>query len=101
VYLDSGATSQKPRSVLDAERDFYEMRSAAVHRGAHHLAEEATDAFESARSTVAAFVGARAQDIVFTRNATEALNLVAYAFTNATLGRGAGAFRARPRATRS
>lgn len=88
VYLDSGATSQKPRSVLDAERDFYEMRSAAVHRGAHHLAEEATDAFESARRTVATFIGAEPQDIVFTRNATEALNLVAYAFTNSTLAGG-------------
>lgn len=85
VYLDSGATSQKPRSVLDAERDFYEHRSAAVHRGAHHLAEEATDAFESARRTIAAFIGGQSEDIVFTRNATEALNLVSYAFTNSTL----------------
>ena len=92
VYLDSGATSQKPRSVLDAERDFYENRSAAVHRGAHHLAEEATEAFEAARSTVAAFIGAQPQDIVFTRNATEALNLVAYAFTNATLAGGPARF---------
>ena len=82
VYLDSGATSQKPRSVLDAERDFYEHRSAAVHRGAHHLAE---DAFESARRTIAAFIGGQSEDIVFTRNATEALNLVSYAFTNSTL----------------
>ncbi len=85
VYLDSGATSQKPRSVLDAERDFYDDRSAAVHRGAHHLAEEATDAFESARRTIAAFIGGQSEDIVFTRNATEALNLVSYAFTNSTL----------------
>lgn len=85
VYLDSGATSQKPRQVLDAERDFYEQRNAAVHRGAHQLAEEATDAFENARSTVAAFIGANASELVFTRNATESLNIVAYAFSNSTL----------------
>jgi cysteine desulfurase / selenocysteine lyase len=83
VYLDSGATSQKPRQVLDAERAFYEQHNAAVHRGAHQLAEEATDAFESARETVAAFIGAQAREVVFTKNATEALNLVAYALSNA------------------
>lgn len=85
VYLDSGATSQKPVSVLDAEREFYEKHNAAVHRGAHQLAEEATDAFEHARSNIARFVGAQADDIVFTKNATEAINLVAYSFLNATL----------------
>ncbi|MBU6243691.1 MAG: cysteine desulfurase [Actinomycetales bacterium] len=84
VYLDSGATSQKPTSVLDAERHFYENANAGVHRGAHALAEEATDAYESARSRIAGFVGARSEDIVFTKNATEALNLAAYAFSNAT-----------------
>lgn len=84
VYLDSGATSQKPRAVLDAEREFYERHNAAVHRGAHLLAEEATDAYERARATISAFVGGAAEELVFTRNATEALNLVAYAFTNAT-----------------
>lgn len=83
VYLDSGATSQKPRSVLDAERAFYEQHNAAVHRGAHRLAEEATDAYEGARAKVAAFIGAAAREIVFTKNATEALNLIAYALTNA------------------
>jgi len=83
VYLDSGATSHKPRRVLDAERAFYEQHNSAVHRGAHQLAEEATDAYESARETVARFIGARAQEVVFTKNATEALNLVAYAFSNA------------------
>ncbi len=83
VYLDSGATSHKPTAVLDAERAFYEQHNAAVHRGAHQLAEEATDAFEAARATVAAFVGAPADEVVFTKNATEALNLVAYAFSNA------------------
>lgn len=84
VYLDSGATSQKPLQVLDAERDFYLTCNAAVHRGAHALAEEATDAYEAARARIAGFVGARPDEIVFTRNATEAINLVAYAFTNAT-----------------
>ncbi len=87
VYLDSGATSQKPRQVLDAERWYYETHNAAVHRGAHQLAEEATDAFEGARSTIAAFIGAQPDEVIFTRNATEALNLVSYAFTNSTSGR--------------
>jgi cysteine desulfurase/selenocysteine lyase len=83
VYLDSGATSHKPSVVLDAERAFYEQHNAAVHRGAHLLAEEATDAFEEARATVARFVGAPDHEVVFTKNATESLNLVAYAFSNA------------------
>ncbi|HSK28084.1 MAG TPA: cysteine desulfurase [Jiangellales bacterium] len=83
VYLDSGATSQKPGCVLDAEREFYEQHNAAVHRGAHQLAEEATDAYEGARATVAAFVGADPAEVVFTKNATEAINLVAYSMSNA------------------
>ncbi len=83
VYLDSGATSQKPRSVLDAEREFYERHNAAVHRGAHQLAEEATDAYESARRTIAGFIGADEGEVVFTKNATEGVNLVAYAMSNA------------------
>ena len=83
VYLDSGATSQKPRVVLDAEREFYEQHNAAVHRGAHQLAEEATEAFEGARATVARFLGAPADEVVFTKNGTEGLNLLAYAFSNA------------------
>jgi len=83
VYLDSGATSQKPQQMLDAERAFYEQHNAAVHRGAHQLAEEATDAFEGARETVARFIGAQSREVVFTKNATEALNLVAYSFSNA------------------
>jgi cysteine desulfurase/selenocysteine lyase len=83
VYLDSGATSQKPRQVLDAEREFYERHNAAVHRGAHQLAEEATDAYESARETIARFIGGHAGEVVFTKNATEAINLVAYAMGNA------------------
>ncbi|MGL5816756.1 MAG: SufS family cysteine desulfurase [Phycicoccus sp.] len=91
VYLDSGATSHKPRQVLDAERHFYEHTNAAVHRGAHQLSEEGTDAYEAARETVARFVGARSSsEVVFTRNATEALNLVAYAFTNGAAGGGGG-----------
>ena len=84
VYLDSGATSQKPLAVLDAEREFYEQCNAGVHRGAHALAEEATDAYEAARAKIAGFVGARPQQVVFTKNATEALNLAAYAFSNAS-----------------
>ena len=84
VYLDSAATSQKPTAVLDAEREFYETSNAAVHRGAHQLAEEATDAYEGAREAIAGFVNARSRDIVFTKNATEGLNLAAYAFSNAT-----------------
>ena len=78
VYLDSGATSQRPLPVLDAERDFLLTCNAAVHRGAHQLAEEATDAYESARERIAAFIGAGTDEVVFTKNATEALNLVAY-----------------------
>src|SRR5438045_9630927 len=69
VYLDSGATSQKPVQVLDAERAFYEHHNAAVHRGAHQLSEEATDAYESARATVARFIGRRADEAVVTKNA--------------------------------
>ena len=83
VYLDSGATSHKPGQVLDAERAFYEQHNSAVHRGAHQLAEEATDAYESARETIARFIGAQAREVVFTKNATEGLNLIAYAFSNA------------------
>jgi cysteine desulfurase / selenocysteine lyase len=83
VYLDSGATSQKPVAVLDAEREFYEQHNSAAHRGAHLLGEEATDAYESARDRVAAFIGADPGEIVFTKNATEAINLVAYAMSNA------------------
>ena len=83
VYLDSGATSQKPRQVLDAERAFYELHNAAPHRGAHQLAEEATEAYESARERIAAFIGASADEVVFTKNATEGINLVAYAMSNA------------------
>ena len=93
VYLDSAATSQKPECVLDAEQDFYTQRNAAVHRGAHQLAEEATEAFEAARGHVARFVGASADEIVWTANATAGINLLTYAFSNASIGRGGAAAR--------
>ena len=86
VYLDSGATSQKPQVVIDAESDFYRLHNAAVHRGAHQLAEEATDIYEGARSTVAAFLNAAEDEVIFTKSATESLNLVAYAMGNAPAG---------------
>src|SRR5664279_3785691 len=85
VYLDSGATSQRPVPVIDAEQEYVTGHNAAVHRGAHQLAEEATDFYESARERIAAFVGVgRAEELIFTKNATEAINLVAYSLSNAT-----------------
>ncbi|MGO1052547.1 cysteine desulfurase [Crossiella sp. CA198] len=97
VYLDSGATSQRPRQVLDAERHFLETSNAAVHRGAHQLAEEATDAYEEARAKIAAFIGVGADEVVFTKNATEGVNLVAYAMSNAaTAGELASRFQVGP-----
>ena len=86
VYLDSGATAQKPQSVIDAEVDFYRLHNAAAHRGAHQLAEEATDLFEGARAKIATFIGAAADEVVFTKSATESLNLIAYAMGNAPVG---------------
>lgn len=91
TYLDSGATSQRPAAVLDAEREFATTMNSAVHRGAHTLAAEATELFEDARATVARFVGADEDEIVWTSNATEAINLVAYSISNASLGRGGAA----------
>jgi cysteine desulfurase/selenocysteine lyase len=88
AYLDSGATAQRPRAVLDAERRFLETDNSAVHRGAHTLAALATEAFEEARETVARFVGAASHEVVWTANATDAINLVAHGLTAATLGRG-------------
>jgi cysteine desulfurase/selenocysteine lyase len=78
AYLDSGATSQRPLQVLDAEREFLTTSYGAVHRGAHQLMEEATDAYEAGRADIAAFVGTETDELVFTKNATEALNLVSY-----------------------
>jgi cysteine desulfurase/selenocysteine lyase len=86
VYLDSGATSQKPEVVIAAESDFYRLHNAAVHRGAHQLAEEATDIYEGARETVARFINASIDEVVFTKSATESLNLIAYAIGNALPG---------------
>ncbi len=88
VYLDSAATSQKPQSVLDAMTRYYEMTNANVHRGVHALAEEATEAYESARNTVARFVCADPRGVVFTKNATEAFNLLAYSWARTRLGEG-------------
>ncbi len=87
IYLDSGATSQKPVSVLDAERTFYEQHNGAAHRGAHLLSEEGTEIYEAARAKVAAFLGADPGEIVFTKSATESINLVAYTLT-ASIGPG-------------
>lgn len=86
VYLDSGATSQRPQRVWDAERDFVLGCNAPVHRGSYQLAEEATDAYESAREAIASFVGAANDEIAFTKNATEALNLVAYVLGDSRAG---------------
>ncbi len=88
VYLDSGATSQKPLTVIEAEGEFYKLHNAAAHRGAHQLAEEATEAYESAREKAAAFIASPggASEIIFTKGATESLNLLAYAMGNAPAG---------------
>ena len=77
VYLDSGATTQKPQAVIDAEVDFYSNHNAAVHRGSHLLAEEADAIYEGARASVARFIGADVSEIVFTKSATESLNIAA------------------------
>ena len=82
IYLDSGATSQKPNSVIEAESNFYRTVNAAVHRGAHLLAEEASEAYESAREKVATFIGATSNEVIFTKSATESLNIIAYSFGN-------------------
>ncbi len=89
IYLDSAATAQKPRCVIDAEREFYERYNANVHRGAYLIAEEATAAYEAAREKVARFLNAPSKDtIVFTRGTTEAINLVAYSWGWANLREG-------------
>ncbi|TYR18392.1 cysteine desulfurase [Corynebacterium urealyticum] len=86
IYLDSGATAQRPLQVLDAERDFLTKHNAPVHRGAYQIAEEATDAYEGAREAIAAFVGAEDEEIAFTKNATEALNEVAFVLGDSRAG---------------
>jgi len=86
VYLDNASSSHKPRQVLDAERAFVEQHYSNVHRGVHTLSQEATDSYEAARGTIAGFIGAQHDEVVFTKNATEAYNLVAYSFGNAAAG---------------
>jgi cysteine desulfurase/selenocysteine lyase len=89
VYLDSAATSQKPRAVIDAISRYYEESNANVHRGVHHLSERATRAYDDARATVARFIGARdPREIVFVRGTTEAVNLVAQTFGRSSVGPG-------------
>jgi cysteine desulfurase/selenocysteine lyase len=90
AYLDSGATSQKPFQVLDAEREFLTTSNGAVHRGAHQLMEESTDAYEHGREDIAAFVGADGDELVFTKNATESINLVAYVLGDERFERSVG-----------
>ena len=86
IYLDSAATSQKPQVVIDAMATHYQRHNANIHRGIHRLAEEATEAYEAARSRTAEFIGASSsKEIVFTKNATEALNLVAFSWGRANL----------------
>jgi cysteine desulfurase/selenocysteine lyase len=85
VYLDSAATSQKPRQVIDTMSAFYERTNAGVHRSVHTLGEESTAAYEAARGKVAAFVGADPRGVVFTRGTTESINLVAYAWARKRL----------------
>jgi cysteine desulfurase / selenocysteine lyase len=93
IYLDSANTSQKPRQVLDAMDDFYERHNANIHRATHQLGEEATQAYEGARAKVAPFIGAaEPAEVVFTKNVSEAINLVAYAMGNATASGQRGRF---------
>ena len=82
IYLDSGATSQKPEVVIQAEANFYRTKNAAVHRGAHLVAEEASEVYEGARENVARFIGAKTNEVIFTKSATESLNLIAYSLGN-------------------
>ena len=89
VYLDNASTTQKPASVIDAISEYYRTRNANIHRAVYALAEEATDAYESARGRIASFVGAPSRDeIVFVRGTTEAINLVAYSWGRANVGEG-------------
>ena len=88
TYLDSGATSQKPECVIDTFTEFFTQRNAAVHRGAHSLAVMATDSFEAGREAVAGLVGGEANQVVWTKNATEALNIVALGMDRASRGFG-------------
>ena len=87
AYLDSANTSQKPRQVIDAMTEFYERHNANIHRASHQLGEEATAAYEGARIKAAQFIGAADEaEVVFTKNVSEGINLVAYAMGNASAG---------------
>ncbi len=88
AYLDSAATSQKPTQVLEVLDSYYRHSNANVHRGVYGLAQEATDLFEGARERIAAFVGGQTDTTIFTKNATEAINLVAYTWGRQNVGRG-------------
>lgn len=89
VYLDNAATTQKPASVIEAEKRYYEQTNSNIHRGIHTLSEEATSQYEGARLKVANFIGASAAEcVIFTRNATEAINLVAYSWARKNLKEG-------------
>jgi cysteine desulfurase/selenocysteine lyase len=93
IYLDSANTSQKPRQVLDTLADFYERHNANIHRATHQLGEEATAAYEGARATVAGFIGAaEPAEVVFTKNVSEGINLVAYSMGNASAAGQRGRF---------
>ena len=89
IYLDSAATSQKPGRVIEAMSTYYEQYNANIHRGIHRLAEDSTHAYEEARKRIAAFIGARSvREVIFTRNTTEAINLVAFSWGRANLKSG-------------
>ena len=88
VYLDSAATSQKPRAVIQALVDYYEQYNANIHRGVYEIAERATEAYEQARVKVARFIGARTSEVVWVRNTTEAINLVSYSWATHNVGKG-------------
>src|SRR3990172_2418666 len=89
IYLDNAATSQKPKQVIEAISNHYSLHNANVHRGVHKLTEEATEAYEAARKKIALFVNAGdSRQIIFVRNATEAINLVAYAWGSKNIKRG-------------
>ncbi|MEM4658394.1 MAG: aminotransferase class V-fold PLP-dependent enzyme, partial [Candidatus Methanosuratincola sp.] len=89
IYFDNAATTQKPRQVIEAERDFYENHNANIHRGVHTLSQEATELHEQARETVRKFINAKeSAEIIFVRGATEAINLVAYSWGVRNLKRG-------------
>src|SRR5204863_7381223 len=88
VYLDSAASAQKPRAVLDALQDTFAHHYANIHRGVYSLSQEATELFEGARRFVASWIGASFEEVVFTKNVTEAINLVAYSWGRSNIGEG-------------